>query len=153
MREFLLSLHLLAVIVWLGAGFYELWLGRLFLRSRGSSAEAVLIRAVYRSDLVVFAATLIAFGAGLAMAILLGWGFFTSFWLGTKQAFALAILAVVALILPRALRLGKRIDALPPGDGPVTEEIRRDYAALEPWYAGMRVLGVIAVLLAVWRPA
>lgn len=153
MREFLLSIHILGVIVWLGAGFYELWLGRLFLRSGGSVAEAAMIRAVYRSDVVVFAATLVVFGAGIAMAIVLGWGFFQHFWLGIKQALALLVLALVAWIFPTALRLGAQIDALAPGDGPVPDELKRTYAWLEPRFLAMRVIGVIAVLLAVWRPS
>jgi hypothetical protein len=31
-RESLLTVHILAVILWIGFGFCELWLGRLFLR-------------------------------------------------------------------------------------------------------------------------
>ena len=31
-REFLLTVHILAVILWIGFGLCELWLGRLFLR-------------------------------------------------------------------------------------------------------------------------
>ncbi len=152
LRSILLSVHLLAVIAWLGGGFYELWLGRLLLRSRGSAAEAVLIRAIYRSDLVVFGATLLVFVAGATMAVLLDWGFFTHFWLGVKQAIALVILLIVAWILPKALDMGRQIAALPPGDGPIPPALRASYAWLEPRFAIMRILGVVAVLLAVFRP-
>lgn len=151
-RSLLLSVHLLAVIAWLGGGFYELWLGRLFLRANGSVAEAALIRAIYRSDLVVFGATLVVFIVGAVMAVVLDWGFFTQFWLGAKQAIALLILVNVVGILPTALRLGKQIDAMPPGDGPVPLEVKQTYARLEPWFATMRVLGVLAVFIAVFRP-
>lgn len=152
MREVLLIVHLLAVIVWLGGGFYELWLGRKFLRSNGSVAEAALVRAIYQSDLVVFAATVVAFLAGAAMAVFLEWGFFTQLWLGVKQAIALLILLIVASIFPTALKLGKQIEALPAGDGPVPQELKQTYRVLEPWYAIMRILGVIAVILAISRP-
>jgi uncharacterized membrane protein len=152
MRAALLSVHLLAVIVWLGAGFYELYLGRLLHRSDGSAAEAVLIRAMHRSGFVVFGATLLAFAAGATMAVVLGWGFFTHLWLGLKQAIALTILLIVVGIFPTALRLGHAIEALPPGDGPVTLAVKQIYGRLEPWYALMRILGVVAVLLAVFRP-
>lgn len=151
-RSLLLSVHLLAVIVWLGGGFYELWLGRVFMRSNGSTAEAALIRAIYRSDLVVFGATLLVFIVGVVMAVVLDWGFFAQFWLGMKQAIALIILVIVVGILPTALRLGKQIDAMPQGDGPVPPAVKQTYARLEPWFATMRVLGVVAVLLAVFRP-
>jgi hypothetical protein len=151
-RSILLSIHLLAVIVWLGGGFYELWLGRVLLRSRGSTAEAALIRAIYQSDLVVFGATVVAFAAGVIMSIVLDWGFFTHFWLGVKQSIALVIVPMVAVILPKALQMGRQIDALPPGDGPIPPTLRASYAGLEPWFAAMRLLGVVAVLLAVFRP-
>jgi hypothetical protein len=151
-RSLLLSAHLFAVIVWLGGGFYELWLGRLFLRANGSVAEAALIRAIYRSDLVVFGATLLVFIVGAIMAVVLDWGFFTHFWLGMKQAIALIILAIIARILPTALHLGKLIDAMPQGDGPAPFAVKQTYARLEPWFATMRVLGVVAVMLAVFRP-
>lgn len=152
MRDVLLSVHLLAVIVWLGAGFYELYLGRILRRSDGSAGEAMLIRAMHRSGFVVFGATLLAFAVGATMAVVLGWGFFEQFWLGVKQALALAILLIVAGIFPTALRLGQAIEALPPGDGPVPLTVKQIYGRLEPWYALMRVLGVVAVLLAVFRP-
>ncbi|MCT2559551.1 hypothetical protein N0B51_11230 [Tsuneonella sp. YG55] len=152
MRESLLTIHVLAIAVWIGAGFYELWLGRLFLRSDGSAAEAPLIRAIYRSDLAVFGATLIAFVAGIALALTQGWGFFNDLWLGIKQAIMFGVLAVVAMIFPRAIRLGKAIDALPHGDGPVPRALKAQYAALEPWYALMRIAAVLAVGLAVFKP-
>lgn len=152
MRAVLLSVHLLAIIIWLGAGFYELYLGRLLRHSNGSTAEAVLIRAMHRSGFVIFGATLLAFAAGAAMSVLLGWGFFAQFWLGMKQAIALAILFIVAGIFPMALRFGKAIEALPPGDGPVPLAVKQIYGRLEPWYALMRIMGVLAVLLAIFRP-
>jgi hypothetical protein len=81
-RDVLLSVHLLAIIVWIGVGFFELYLGRRFLASRGSPVEAPLIRIVYNSDLVVAAATMTAFAAGIAMALYEGFGFFHQLWLG-----------------------------------------------------------------------
>ena len=152
-RESLLTVHILAVILWIGFGFCELWLGRLFLRQNGNPAEATLIRFIYQCDLVVFISTLVAFAAGTAMSLLLGWGFFNEFWLGIKQGIMLLVLAVVLIILPRALQLGALIKALPDGPGAATPEIRAVYRWLEPWYLVMRLLAVAAVVLAVWRPA
>src|SRR5271156_2274304 len=68
-RDALLSVHLLAVIVWIGVGFFELYLGRRFLATRGSPVEAPLIRIVYGSDMVVAAATFTAFAAGIGLAL------------------------------------------------------------------------------------
>lgn len=152
LREVLLTVHLLAVIVWIGFGFFELWLGRAFLRLSGTPAGAPLIRLVYRSDVVVFIATLAAFAAGIAMALTLGWGFFQHLWLGIKQAIMIAVLVVVAVILPTALKLGGRVADLPEGPGPATPEIVGLYRRLEPWYLIMRLAAVAAVVLAVWKP-
>lgn len=152
LREILLTIHLAAAVIWIGFGFCELWLGRLFLSQEGSPAEATLIRFIYQCDLAVFISTLVSFAAGVAMALLLDWGFFTSLWLGVKQAIMLGVLGVVALILPTALKLGALINQLPSGPGPATPEIRAIYQRLEPWYLTMRLFAVAALVLAVWRP-
>ena len=35
-RNLLLSVHLLAIIVWIGVGFFQLYLGRRFLAARSA---------------------------------------------------------------------------------------------------------------------
>lgn len=151
-RNTLLSIHLLAIIIWIGVGFFELYLGRKFLGARGTVLEAPLIRIVYGSDFVVFAATMIAFAAGIALTIHEGYGFFTVLWLGIKQGIMLAVIVVVIFIFPTAMKLDAAIKKLPPGPGEATDEVRGYYVKLEPWYWLMRILAVAAVLLAVWRP-
>jgi hypothetical protein len=86
MRNALLSVHLLAVIVWIGVGFFELYLGRRFLASRGTPVEAPLMRIVNTSDAVVAVATMTAFVAGIAMALYEGYGFFHQPALAGRQA-------------------------------------------------------------------
>lgn len=151
-RNSLLSIHILAIVAWIGVGFFQLYLGRRFLGARGSVLEAPLIRIVYDSDMVVFGATITAFATGIALAMYEHYGFFAVLWLGIKQAIMLAVVAIVALIFQRQMKLNAAINALPPGPGPATEDIRVLYRKLEPWYWSMRILAVIAVLLAVWRP-
>ncbi|HEY2482150.1 MAG TPA: hypothetical protein VGI30_08145 [Caulobacteraceae bacterium] len=151
-RSALLSVHLLSIIAWIGVGFFELYLGRRFLASRGSPIEAPLIRIVYTADLVVAAATVLAFVTGIAMTLYEGQGFFSLLWLGTKQAIMIIVVIVVIAISPTAMKLNAAVSALPAGPGPATDEIRGFYRRLEPWHGLMRVLAVCAVLLAVWRP-
>jgi|HubBroStandDraft_1064217.scaffolds.fasta_scaffold1068214_2 hypothetical protein len=64
----------------------------------------------------------------------------------------IVVVLVVIGILPTAMKLNAATNALPPGPGPATEEIRAYYLRLEPWYWLMRVLAVVAVLLAIWKP-
>lgn len=151
-RDTLLSIHILAIIAWIGAGFFELYLGRRFIAENGTVIEAPLIRIVYDADLVVFGATVVAFVAGIAMAIYEEYWFFTVLWLGIKQAIMILVIVIVAFIFPTAMKLNAAIKLLPAGPGPVTDEIRELYRKLEPWYWIMRILAVVAVLLAVWRP-
>ena|SRR5450755_2456847 len=151
-RNTLLSIHILAIITWIGAGFFELYLGRRFLAAKGTVLEAPLIRIVYGSDLVVFGATIVAFVAGIAMAIYEGYWFFTVLWLGIKQAIMVLVIIIVCFIFPTAMKLNAAIKLLPDGLGPVTDDIRELYLKLEPWYWLMRVLALMAVFLAVWRP-
>jgi hypothetical protein len=151
-RNTLLSIHILAIITWIGAGFFELYLGRRFLAAKGTVLEAPFIRIVYGSDLVVFIATIVALLAGVAMAIYEGYWFFTVLWLGIKQAIMLLIIVIVVFIFPTAMKLNVAINLLPAGPGPANDDIRELYRKLEPWYWVMRILAVIAVLLAVWRP-
>lgn len=153
LRDALLTVHILAIVIWIGFGFCALWIGRLFLASAGGAAEAPLIRFLCRVDIVIFAATLIAFAAGIALVHVTGWGWFTTPWLGLKQAIMLGVLGVVAMIFGRAKRLGDLAAALPPGEGSATPEMRRLYRAVAPWYLAMRIGAVAALVLAVWKPA
>ena len=152
LREILLTIHIVAIIGWIGFGFCELWLGRLFLRSSDTPVEAPLIRFIYNCDLFVFISTLVAFGTGIAMALFLGWGFFTRLWLIVLQSIMIGVLGVVVIILPSALKLGSLVNALPAGPGPATPDIRKLYRWLEPWYLLMRLAAVVAVVFAVWKP-
>ncbi|MGF2059448.1 hypothetical protein, partial [Enterococcus innesii] len=88
----LLSIHILAVIVWLGFGLYELLVLREVRRARGTPGEAALIRLYGRYAGVVAVATLVVAAAGVAMSLTLHWGFFHVLWLGLKQAIMGAII-------------------------------------------------------------
>ena len=151
-RNALLTIHVLSIIAWIGVGFFELYLGRRSMAASGTALEAPLLRMAYGADLVVFGATLLAFAAGISMAIYEGYWFFTVLWLGIKQAIMIVVLVVVIGIFPTAIKLNAALKGLPPGPGPATPEIRALYRRLEPWYWLMRVLAVCAVVLAIWRP-
>jgi hypothetical protein len=50
------------------------------------------------------------------------------------------------------VRLKRQFLALPPHQSAVPAEIRAAFFAAEPWFVAMRLAGLAAVLLAVWRP-
>jgi hypothetical protein len=141
------------VIVWLGCGLYELFLSRDIRRAGDAAAEFHRFSTWFRYQEVIPIATVLVAVSGTLMSSFLGWGYFTSFWLGLKQSLMLLILLGMALVGPRVVRLKRQFLALPPGETSVPTEIRTVFFAAEPWFVAMRIAGVASVLLAVWRPS
>lgn len=152
LRDTLLTFHILGVIVWLGFGFYELLLSREIRNARGTSLEIPLIRIHGRHAGLVAIATLVVAAMGISMSVFLGWGFFQHLWLGIKQTIMLAILVDMALLTPTFKRAFDQIAALDDSDGPGLERCRATLARIHRHVVPMRVGGVVAVVLAVWRP-
>jgi len=153
LRSFLLSVHLIAVIAWLGVGLYELFVYREIRRARGTPLEVSLIQIYGRYSAVVAVATLVVAAAGLIMSLLLGWGFFQQLWLGIKQAIMLLILIDMALLVPTFRRAYADIAALSTDDGGTAlERCRTSLERVHRHVVPMRVGALVAVLLAVWRP-
>jgi hypothetical protein len=141
------------VIVWLGCGLYELLLSRDIRREAGTAAEFHRFSTWFRYQEVIPIATVLVAASGLLMSSFLGWGYFTSLWLGLKQGIMLAILAAMAFVGPRMVRLKREFRALPQIEAVVPAEIRAVFFGAEPWFIAMRVAGLASVLLAVWRPS
>jgi len=152
LRTVLLSTHLLAVIVWLGFGLYELLLLREIRKARGAPEEAALLRIYGRYAGVVAIATLVVAAAGVAMALMLGWGFFGALWLGLKQAIMAAIILGMIVLTPLFIRTYAAIGAISEGDGASLATARDLIGRVERYVVLMRLGGVVAVVLAVWRP-
>ena len=153
LRTALLSTHILAVIVWLGFGFYELLLIREIRRARGSREEIALIRIYGRYAGIVAIATLVVAASGVAMAVTLGWGFFNVLWLGLKQAMMAAIIVGMTVLTPLFLRTYAAIGAVSEGNVASLATARDIIGRVERYVILMRLGGVVAVVLAVWRPA
>ncbi|MBS0376673.1 MAG: hypothetical protein JSR73_19020 [Proteobacteria bacterium] len=152
LRSLLLSIHLLAVIVWLGFGCYEILVLREIGRARDRPEEAALIRLYGRYAGIVAVATLIVAAAGVAMTVAFGWGFFTVRWLALKQAIMAAIVLAMIALTPLFRRTYAAIAALRDGDAATLAAAREAIRRVERHVILMRVGGVLAVLLAVWRP-
>lgn len=152
-HDFALAVHVLAAIVWIGFGFYELWLGRFFIANWDNSMGAPLARFIHKSDLAALIATMLVFLAG-AVLIALNFDKLTrELWMLIKLALTTAVLGVVSFTVRPSLDLGHLINALPAGPGPVTLEIYEAYRRIEPWNLLMRTLAVAAVLVSIFRIA
>lgn len=152
LRNILLSIHILAVVVWLGFGLYELLLTREIRLARGLPEEIPLIRIYGRYAGVVAIATLVVAAAGVAMSTLLGWGFFSVLWLGIKQGIMAAIIIGMIVLTPLFIRTYSAISRI---SGPHSEELqsaRTLIGRIERYVILMRLGGVVAIVLAVWRP-
>ena len=82
----------------------------------------------------------------------IGWGFFTSIWLGAKQAIMLLVLAVMVCMVPTFVATAKATAALDHSGGSVPENTRQLLAKVERYVVPMRIGALVAVVLAVWRP-
>jgi uncharacterized membrane protein len=152
LRGTLLTIHLLAVALWLGGGTYDWFLAREIERSRGSHAEVALARVYVRYGPVIVAAVLLAAVTGALQASLLGWGWFSHFWLGLKQALMLVVLIALAAVMPIFARLGRAVGAVPAGAAELSDEARALFARTKPYIRVMRGCAFAALFLAVFRP-
>lgn len=152
LRNLLLTIHILGVIVWLGFGAYELLLSREIRRARGTPLEIDLIRIYGRYAGFVAVATLVVALAGILMSAFVGWGFFTSFWLGAKQTIMLLILADMAYLIPTFVATAKATAELTHPGGEVLDHTRQLLERVERHVVPMRLGALLAVVLAVWKP-
>jgi hypothetical protein len=152
MRSTLLTFHLLGVVVWLGAGLYELFLDHEIRRARGTPAEVSLARVYCRYGPVVAVATLLVAATGVLQASLLGWGYFTSLWLGGKQVLMLLVLGILAALVPTFLRMGHLVSAHAEGAAELSAEARALFARVRPNVLLMRAAALMALLLGTFRP-
>lgn len=152
LRDTLLTIHILAVIVWLGFGLYELLLTREIHKARGTQLEIQLMKIYGKYAPIVAIATLVVALTGVLMSIFLGWGFFQNVWLGIKQAIMLAVLLDMTYLIPTFIRGAKEIEALSNNGGRELEAYRETQRTIDRHVVLMRLGSLIAVILAVWRP-
>jgi uncharacterized membrane protein len=153
LRNSLLTIHVLSVVVWLGCGLYELFLAHELKNARGTAGEVRLARIYLKYAAPVPIATLLVAGTGVWMAIALKYGFFQLLWLGIKQGLMILVLVIFASILPPFMKFQRQVNALPEDASELPAETAAQFRSLEPWLVTMRILGTIAVVLAIWRPA
>ncbi len=138
--------------MWLGFGAYELLLSREIRRARDTPLEIDLIRIYGRYAGLVALATLVVAVAGASMSVFVGWGFFTSLWLGTKQVIMLLILADMVFMVPTFIATAKATAKLSYPGGQVLDHTRHLLERVERHVIPMRIGALVAVVLAVWKP-
>ena len=149
----LVVIHVLAVIVWIGFGLYELLLHREIRKSRGTAVEIALIRISGRYGGLVALATLVVAITGVLMTQWLGLGYFRLVWLGMLQGIMLAVLLDMAWLTPTFLRLAREIKALPDTPGRELDRARATLEQVHPHVLWMRIGALVAVVFAVFQPA
>jgi len=148
----LLSLHLLGVVVWIGAGLYDLFLDREIERARGTPAEVVLARVYVRYGPVIVAAVFVVAATGALQTWLFGFGWLGWSWLGAKQVLMGVVLAVLFGLFPSFARMSRAVSALPVGAAELSGEARQQLARVRPWLVVIRACAITALLLAAFRP-
>ena len=148
----LLSLHLLGVVVWIGAGLYDLFVDHEIVRARGTPAEVALARVYVRYGPVIVAAVLVVAGTGALQTGLYGWGWLAWSWLGAKQVLMAVALVVLFGLFPSFARLSSVVRALPPGASELSADARAALARVRPWVLALRACALVALVLAVFRP-
>ena len=154
LRDSLLTLHIFAVIVWMGCGVYERFLQIEVGRVRGTPAEVALLKVYARYAWVVIFATVMVAVIGGLMSWLLGWGFFNPGhpWLSIKQGIMLAILLDMAYLAPALIRNARSIAALTGESDKRLPAIHRTLTRIEWHVVPMRSGATAAVILAVFKP-
>ena len=152
LRAPLLTVHILSVIVWLGCGLYEIFLAREMKRAHGTPFELQLTRLYIKYAPAVPISTLLVAATGATMAVVLDWGFFTQLWLGTKQTLMVAVLIIFASVVPPFYKYTGLVNALPEDAQVLPAETAHIFHSLEKWLIIMRVMGALAVVLAVFKP-
>jgi len=143
---------LLAVVVWLGGGGFMLFVNHHVVHYRDTPAEAPLLRLIATSGPIVAIATVLVAITGALMSWFDGWGFFQVLWLGIKQGIMVAVLVTMVGLEGRFRRLANEINALPPGRGSGTPEIREVLQSVHLPEVAMRLGALFALGPAVWRP-
>jgi uncharacterized membrane protein len=149
-----LTLHILSAVVWLGGALYEtFFVFRNVREHRGSVTGLAFIR-VFLGAAPYFAISIITLiVTGILLTVMTGGGFFQVPWLGIKQGVMLTIvLIIVTFIMPRMKVVEKE----------VTQAIEKGCALTESTYQRLtkvwrmldliHVLAVINIILAVWKP-
>ncbi len=148
--EFLLFLHVLGAIAWIGAAMYVLLVTELALRG---GDQAVVVRLLHYDDrlgpILYIPAGLIVLGAGIGLVLEGNWSVTGDGWV---LAGLLALAAAFAVGFAFFLPAGKRLNRAVASDGPESPTVRRNIDRIRVLAWVDLVLLLLAVFVMTTKP-
>lgn len=150
----LVTIHLVAVAMWLGGAVYErVFLVGNMIRQRGNGMEVGLIRMMLSTEHYFLVTTVLVLLTGIAMSILSGADFFHLNWLGFKQAVMIVVLILfLAYVAPRMRALKKEIEHCSELGAEQRERVHDKVREMTRGFDIIHAGVVVNVILAVWKP-
>ncbi|MFC4779064.1 hypothetical protein ACFO9Q_19915 [Paenibacillus sp. GCM10023252] len=92
-KQLLITIHVLAVVCWLGGALVMLLLGSYMLKSSNGEQLYYTLANMHLVDMVMIRYTaLAAFLTGLALSVWTNWGLFTYYWIVIKLVLTLSLI-------------------------------------------------------------
>lgn len=158
LRDALLTLHIASVAIWLGGAGYEILVVRRMRQARGTMIERDLIDIYMAYGPILGVATIVTALSGVLLSLSSDFGFFQHTWLGLKQAAMVGILIALGLALPPLVRIHKNLRAEDDGSHgtqdtlETLEGFRNAMDRAEPVFQSVRLVAIVSLFLAVWKP-
>ncbi|MCA1029533.1 DUF2269 domain-containing protein [Bacillus timonensis] len=149
---FLLFVHLLCVVVWLGGALVEtFYFMPRFKKEIDGHSEVRFIRMWASSGSYYGPAIILLLLTGIFLSIMGGWGFFTSLWLSIKQLIMLAVLIILFLVAPKMKKLQREALLYQIRKQPMDDELRERFNKTTRFFDIIHIGVLINVVLAVWK--
>jgi hypothetical protein len=151
-RKWLLLLHIVVSVGWLGLNVGNLTLGIIALTTDDPGTQHVAFQAMYLvGGTLLIPVSLLAFTSGLALSLLTQWGLFRYRWVIVK--FTLTLVAVVLIplsLLPGLRELSAMVDATAPDQLTVTGAVGMDILAAGLVSTTMYVTNAVLSVMKPW---
>jgi uncharacterized membrane protein len=153
MYEILITVHIITAMLWLGGAIVEtFYFIPKFKKVNNGITEAHFIRIWASSAPYYGPVVLLLLISGITLSIYGGWGFFESFWLGTKQGIMIVILLILAVLgAPNMAKTQKMAQELIDKNEPLNDDLRKQYKKTRIYFDIIHAGVLINVILAVLR--
>ncbi|MBM7573439.1 DUF2269 family protein [Aquibacillus albus] len=151
--EILITVHIITAMLWLGGALVEtFYFIPQFKKVSNGITEAHFIKIWSSSGPYYGPVVLLLLFTGITLTIYGGWGFFQSFWLGTKQGIMITIfLIAIAAAFPNMGKTQKMATALLEKNEPANDALRKQFKKTVVFFDIMHIGVFINVILAILR--